>query len=317
MSNVDVRFITTTEAKLSTVTVVNGQLISLSDKNSLYYDMNSTRHKVRDKDSFIGTCSSEGSAQTKAVTVSDGDFELKEGALVSVKFANTNTFEASSSNPIKLNVNSTGAANIYFNGSATPEGDNPDVFGKASCYITYVYDGTYWCCVGGASGSAPVGGGHVILDDAGTSLAQEPNLQFQGTYMYDDSTNQKTVVPIVRSVTAAAFAQMSAAEKKGIVKVTDEPTLPLYAQDVRYGTTNVKAQLDKIFKIDATLTFTNLVATVSDERITSATCILVFYDDVSAATTAGITVESGTGVATFTAITAPSSTIGCSMICFN
>lgn len=39
----DVRFIATTSGKLSELSVVNGQLIYLSDKNATYYDMGGTR----------------------------------------------------------------------------------------------------------------------------------------------------------------------------------------------------------------------------------------------------------------------------------
>lgn len=37
-------------------------------------------------------------------------------------------------------------------------------------------------------------GGHTIINESGTSLAQEPNLQFKGADISDDSTNNRTVV---------------------------------------------------------------------------------------------------------------------------
>lgn len=75
-------------------------------------------------------------------------------------------------------------------------------------------------------GEAGGGGGHTILDDNGTSLAQESNLQFRGAYSHDDSTNEKTVVEVVRSMTKAEFDQLTEAEKTGIINVTDESGLP-------------------------------------------------------------------------------------------
>lgn len=42
----DVKFITTTAAKLSTVPVADGQIIALSDKDAYYYDMGSIRHRA-------------------------------------------------------------------------------------------------------------------------------------------------------------------------------------------------------------------------------------------------------------------------------
>lgn len=64
-------------------------------------------------------------------------------------------------------------------------------------------------------------GGHTILDDGGTALAQEDNLQFVGVYSEDDSINEKTKVNIVREMTQAQYALLSADEKKGIIRITD------------------------------------------------------------------------------------------------
>lgn len=41
-----VKFISTTSTKLSSVQIVDGQIIVLSDKNHLYYDINNTRHLI-------------------------------------------------------------------------------------------------------------------------------------------------------------------------------------------------------------------------------------------------------------------------------
>lgn len=69
-------------------------------------------------------------------------------------------------------------------------------------------------------------GGHTILDDNGTSLTQESSLQFKGTYSHDDSTNGKTIVEVTRSMTRAEFDQLTPAEKKGIISITNESGLP-------------------------------------------------------------------------------------------
>lgn len=65
-------------------------------------------------------------------------------------------------------------------------------------------------------------GGHTIVNDAGTSLSQEPSLQFKGAYSVDDSGNTKTIVNVVRSMTRAQFDQLSADEKTGFIQITDE-----------------------------------------------------------------------------------------------
>ncbi len=94
---------------------------------------------------FVGACSSSAASQTKEVSVSvDQNFVLRAGAVVAVKFANTNTYNATASAPCKLNINGTGAKNIYYAGSATPTGTNTTAFGTANYYHYYIYDGTYW-----------------------------------------------------------------------------------------------------------------------------------------------------------------------------
>lgn len=68
--------------------------------------------------------------------------------------------------------------------------------------------------------------GHKILDAFGNLMTNRENLQFQGTYVSDDSTNNKTVVPIVRSMQQAEFEQLTAAEKTGLINVLDSGYTP-------------------------------------------------------------------------------------------
>ena len=89
-------------------------------------------------------------------------------------------------------------------------------------------------------------GGHTILDDGGTALAQEDNLQFVGVYSEDDSTNEITKVNIVREMTQAQYDLLSADEKKGIIRITDKDYV-CEASDVVYDNVNdvsVEDELD-------------------------------------------------------------------------
>lgn len=98
---------------------------------------------------FYGTCNTSGSDQTKIVTIDVSQvFELKVGVVVAVKFTNTNTFEATVSDPVKMNINSSGAYNIYYANSNNPLGTNPIAFGEAGYVCEYMYDGTNWVWVG-------------------------------------------------------------------------------------------------------------------------------------------------------------------------
>ena len=89
------------------------------------------------------------------------------------------------------------------------------------------------------------GGGHTIENDAGTDMTQRDNLQFSGAYVTDDSTNDRTKVDVVRSMTKAQYDALSAAEKVGIINVTDDNTV-LDAEMVSYNNGTVDGALDDI-----------------------------------------------------------------------
>lgn len=83
-----------------------------------------------------GTCSTAAATATKTVALTS--FTLVTGARVQVKFTVTNT----ASSPT-LNVNSTGAKNIMYRGSAISAG-----YLAANRVYEFVYDGTNWELVG-------------------------------------------------------------------------------------------------------------------------------------------------------------------------
>ena len=64
-------------------------------------------------------------------------------------------------------------------------------------------------------------GGHTIVDDSGTSLTQRTNLQFNGAYSEDNSTDDTTEVNVVREMTKAEFEQLTPAEQVGFINITD------------------------------------------------------------------------------------------------
>ena len=76
---------------------------------------------------------------------------LRKGVRIAIKYTNTNTFNSTTSSPITLNVNNTGAKNIWiWSGHTGSEnkGGSATYFGSANRYIFYVYDGTYWVWTG-------------------------------------------------------------------------------------------------------------------------------------------------------------------------
>ena len=63
-----------------------------------------------------------------------------------------------------------------------------------------------------------------------------------------------------------------------------------------------------------TLTFVGTTATLSVVGVTADTLIFVFFHDVTIASNAGIVADTGSGVITFTASTAPTNTVVCDII---
>lgn len=77
-------------------------------------------------------------------------------------------------------------------------------------------------------------GGHTIEGADGTSLSQEPTLQFADADASDDAVNEKTVVNVVRERTQAEYDDMSAEDKaNGIIHITDANAKPLFDTQVR------------------------------------------------------------------------------------
>ena len=60
----------------------------------------------------FGTCSTAAATAAKTVSITTGTFSLEAGARVTVKFSNANTAGTPT-----LNVNSTGAKNIFHKGA--------------------------------------------------------------------------------------------------------------------------------------------------------------------------------------------------------
>ncbi len=100
---------------------------------------------------YYGTCTTAAGTRAKTVTVSaDQSFSLRVGVIVGVKFSNTNTYSNVTSSPITLNVNSTGAKNIWYNTTHSGAGNTgtySTVYGTANRVTYYMYDGTYWTWV--------------------------------------------------------------------------------------------------------------------------------------------------------------------------
>lgn len=68
------------------------------------------------------------------------------------------------------------------------------------------------------------GGGHIYLDNSGNVMTQRTKAKFEGAYTTDNGTNDITNVAVMRTMKASEYAQLTEAEKQGIIYVDDETT---------------------------------------------------------------------------------------------
>lgn len=86
---------------------------------------------------LYGTCATAANTAAKEVVMPDFS-SIVDGVTIKVKFTNSNT----AANPT-LNVNSTGAKNIYRYGTTAP-GATADASWEAGAVLSFTYDGTNW-----------------------------------------------------------------------------------------------------------------------------------------------------------------------------
>ena len=110
-----------------------------------------------------GACSVAAGTAAKTVSVTTGTFSLEAGARVAVKFNNANT-----ANSPTLNVNSTGAKNIFHKGVQITSGENKNLLAGT---VEFIYDGTQWNLIGGSTYTVTTG--TVGSASAGTNISAD------------------------------------------------------------------------------------------------------------------------------------------------
>ena len=89
-----------------------------------------------------GTCATAAATAAKVATIDDTSWTLKVGSIIGIKYTYTNT-AGSLATPVTLNVNNTGAKNIWYN-NAKYTSTSSNICGYENRVIYYMYDGTYW-----------------------------------------------------------------------------------------------------------------------------------------------------------------------------
>lgn len=142
----------------------------------------------------IGTCSSKQPMTNAYLVVPNAGFSVTTGCYLSVIFANN--FYYDGFNDLRLAIGES-VYDVQVNGASPVTGKN---YVKAGDAGIFVYDGTYFQLIGTS------GGGHVIVDQDGTSMPQEDAMQFADAFVSDDSLNGRTVVENIKEVASADYS---------------------------------------------------------------------------------------------------------------
>ena len=189
---------------------------------------------------YIGSCETAGNVKDKVATV-DGYFKLRKGVTVCVKFKNSNTYNATSNNKVTLNVNGTGAYNIYFN-NGNPTGTNRTAFGYENRYITYVFDGGSW--VWQSHGS----------DDNTTYTPQSLGFGY-GTCSTPNSTSEKAVSLSGYNLVTNGFVSVrftNAVSANATMNINTRGAKPIYYNNSAIGNNMILAGCTALFVYDGT-----------------------------------------------------------------
>lgn len=150
------------------------------------------------------SCSTAAATAAKTVTI-DG-FRLLSGAQVRVKFTNANT----ASSPT-LNVSSTGAKPIYYNGLYSTSFTSTSFPFDVDKIYTFTYDGTYWRLEGDwlntVTATSTSANYPLIL---GPSASDGGSLSSGDKMLYSDSVNSAYYNPSTNVLTAPYLSGISA-----------------------------------------------------------------------------------------------------------
>ena len=124
---------------------------------------------------LYGTCSTAANTAEKAVTMSDFT-SLVDGVTIKVAFTNSNT----AANPT-LNVNSTGAKNIYRYGTTRP-GTTAETSWEAGSVLSFTYDGNSWMMNDFQNGSGGTGHGIPAGGTAGQALKKNSATDYDASW---------------------------------------------------------------------------------------------------------------------------------------
>jgi len=164
-----------------------------------------------------GFCSCSTAASTAAKTATLTGFQLKTGSTVHVTFTNANS-KASAT----LNINSTGAKTIKWNGQSLTATESPWAAGEC---VTFVYDGTYWVVSGQSNISADnIVSGSIAADRIKANVISAVN---GGTGSINADKMQANVISAVNAGVGTINAEKISVQVGGRNLVLNTGTMPV------------------------------------------------------------------------------------------
>lgn len=183
-----------------------------------------------------GACTTAAATAAKTVSVTTGTFSLEAGARIAVKFNNANT-----ANSPTLNVNSTGAKNIFHKGAQITSGGNKALLAGI---CDFIYDGTQWHLVGNyidtdnnTTYGLSISGHTVSLVSGGTTTSvtvPDNNTTYTATTTSIGSASAGTAIPADDITSWSAGTAASASVANGVLTITNgtAPTLQYTAKSI-------------------------------------------------------------------------------------
>ena len=209
--------------------------------------------------SGIGSASLTLLNQRFSVTMNQ-KFSLVEGAYLAISFPNN---DYPGHNKANLTIGNFGNIAVKVDGTVIPDSEEigrEEKILKAGETGLFVYDGTYLNLVD-KNGSS----GHSILDQNGTSMAQEDSLQFADSFVSDDDVNGKTVVENIKEVDPADYDSTT---DEGIIVCDDgedaviHPSSEDYVEVTADGVKTIATLLNELYAL-ADLTKINEKSTIN------------------------------------------------------
>ena len=150
-----------------------------------HINVNNEENPIASNNMLYGVCSTAAATAAKTVTISDSKFTLQTGAVVTVKFTHGN----STNNSPTLNVDSTGAKDIYMSGIRQWQLNENGIY-------TFIYDGTNWNILNPFTvrGIADALGFNPADNAAVEAFAEQVNQTFEE---FDETISTKSTVQII------------------------------------------------------------------------------------------------------------------------